>query len=442
MKAVILAGGKGTRLGLADLPKPMVPLAGKPLLEWQIRLLARYNIREIFLLTGFLAEKIEAYFGDGSAWGVRLHHVREATPLGTAGALRQLAGRLTERFLVLYGDVVMDMDFEALLDFDAQAESLGTLLVHPNDHPYDSDLVETGPGDHVTRFLSKPHPPGLRYRNLVNAAVYVLSPEVFRFIKPDVSSDFGKAVFPQLLAEGGTLRVYASPEYVKDLGTPDRLARVEADWQSGKIARLNRRNSRPAVFLDRDGVLNREVDHLRRADDLDLLPGVAGAVKRLNQSDYLSVVVTNQPGLAKGFFTETDLEEIHRELETQLGAEHAYLDAIYHCPHHPEAGFAGEVPALKITCDCRKPATGLVERAVRELNIDRSRSFFVGDSTTDLLTGRNAGLRTVLVRSGYGGRDGRFEVGTDFVADDLAGAVAYVLNGKWNGPPRGMENGE
>ncbi|MBC7893173.1 MAG: HAD-IIIA family hydrolase [Sphingobacteriaceae bacterium] len=430
MKAVILAGGKGTRLGLSDLPKPMVPLAGKPLLEWQIRLLARYDIREIFLLTGFLAEKIEAYFGNGSAWGVRLHHVREETPLGTAGALRQLADRLDERFLVLYGDVVMDLDFDVLLSFDAQADSIGTLLVHPNDHPYDSDLVETGPDDRVTRFLSKPHPTRLRYRNLVNAAVYVLSPEVFRFIEPGVSSDFGKDIFPKILAKGGTLRAYASPEYVKDLGTPDRLARVERDWQSGKIARLNRRNPRPAVFLDRDGVLNREVDHLRRADDLDLLPGVAGAVKRLNQSDYLSVVVTNQPGLAKGFFTETDLEEIHRELETQLGAERAYLDAIYHCPHHPEAGFEGEVPALKIACDCRKPGTGLVERALHELNIDRSRSFFVGDSTTDLLTGRNAGLRTVLVRTGYGGQDGRFEVEPDFVADDLAGAVDFILNGE------------
>lgn len=428
MNAVILAGGFGKRLGLADLPKPMVPVAGKPLLEHQVALLRRHGIRDVTLLTGFLSEKIEAYFGDGSAFGMRIGYVREPRPLGTAGAVKQLEGRLTDRFLVLYGDVVMDMDLGAFQAFDAQADAVATLAVHPNDHPHDSDLIEVAAdGTTVTRFLSKPHPPGLHYANLVNAAVYVLSPAVFSFIEPGAALDFGKDVFPKILDRGGLLRAYSTPEYVKDLGTPERLAKVERDWASGKIARLNRQNPRPAVFLDRDGVLNREVDHLRSADDLELLPGVAEALGKLNKSDFLALVVTNQPGLAKGFFTETDLLAIHRRLETSLGRHGVYLDRIYVCPHHPERGFAGEVPALKIACACRKPGTGLVEQAQREFNVDLRRSFFVGDSTTDLQTGRNAGLRTVLVRTGYGGQDGRYDAQPDFTAEGLPEAVDWIL---------------
>ncbi len=429
MKAVILAGGFGKRLGLENLPKPMVPVAGKPLLEHQLQLLRRYGIRDVILLTGFLAEKIEAHFGDGAAYGMALEYVREAQPLGTAGAMKQLENRLHDRFLVLYGDVVMDLDLTAFLAFDAQADSVATVVAHPNDHPHDSDLLEVTPdGITVTRFLSKPHPPGLQFTNLVNAAVYVLSPAIFPFIETGTASDFGKDVFPRVLAQQGLIRAYSTPEYVKDLGTPERLAKVERDWFSGKIARLNRQNPRPAVFLDRDGVLNHEVDHLRTPDDLALLPGVAEAIGRLNKSDFLAIVVTNQPGVAKGFFTALDLAAIHRKLETELGHQGVYLDRIYFCPHHPEKGFAGEVAALKIACSCRKPQTGLIEQARQDFNIDISRSFFVGDSTTDVQTGINAGLRTVLIRTGYGGRDGRFDARPDYTAEALPEAVAWILS--------------
>ena len=192
MQLVILSGGKGTRLGLKDIPKPMISMAGKPLLERQIELAKNYEIDEVFILSGHLAHVISDYFGDGSKWGMRIHHIVEPYPLGTAGALKLLKGQLAGRFLVFYGDVVMDFDIKAFQDFDAKREGIASILVHPNSHPYDSDLVEVGEDFVVKSFLSKPHPEDLIYRNLVNAAVYIMSPEIMDYIESDVSSDFGK----------------------------------------------------------------------------------------------------------------------------------------------------------------------------------------------------------------------------------------------------------
>ena len=142
MQTVIIAGGKGTRLGLKDIPKPMVEIDGKPLLEHQIELAKRYGAKEFFILSGHLAHVIEDYFGDGSKWNVKIHHVVEPYPLGTAGSLKLLEGKLEEKFMVFYGDVVMDFDIANFIDFDSKNDSIGTTLVHPNDHPYDSDLIE------------------------------------------------------------------------------------------------------------------------------------------------------------------------------------------------------------------------------------------------------------------------------------------------------------
>ena len=310
MQLVILAGGKGTRLGLTDIPKPMCPIAGKPLLERQIELAKTYGFDEIFILSGHLAHVISDYFGDGSRWGVKIHHIVEDKPLGTAGALKLIENKLAENFMVIYGDVVMDFDMQAMLAFANRMPAVATLLVHPNNHPYDSDLLQIDSRGRVTALLPKPHPDGLIYHNLVNAAVYVFNKKILSYIAADTAQDFGKDIFPRLLQAGETLRAYHSAEYVKDMGTKDRLPVICADVESGKVSRLNKKNARPAVFLDRDGVLNRDMDKAPRAENFELLPGVSEAVRLLNQSDYLSIVVTNQPMIAKGFVTFHDVDEV------------------------------------------------------------------------------------------------------------------------------------
>lgn len=423
MQLVIIAGGKGTRLGLKDIPKPMVKIGEKPLLEHQIELAKKYGINEVFILSGHLANVIEEYFGDGSNFGVKIHHIVEPYPLGTAGSLKLLEGQLNDRFLVFYGDVVMDFDIKSFIEFDKQYDSIGTAIIHPNDHPYDSDLLEIDNNNRVVKVLPKPHKEGEYYQNLVNAAVYIFSSKIFKYIEDGISQDFGKHILPKIVEVGETLIGYKTPEYIKDMGTADRFEAVKNDFLTGKVARLNKQNKRPCIFLDRDGVINRDMDSMPLCKDFELLDGVAEAIKAINKSDYLSVVVTNQPMIAKGFVSFEEVENTHKKMETLLGEQHAYLNGIYYCPHHPEKGFEGEVPELKIECECRKPKAGMIFKAAEELNIDLNNSWMIGDSKRDIEAGKNAGCKTISIKENFG---------ADYVAEDLQNSIHIIMKGSNN----------
>jgi mannose-1-phosphate guanylyltransferase / phosphomannomutase len=424
MKTLILAGGKGTRLGLTDVPKPMACIGEKSLLEHQLDLLRRHGLTDVYILSGYMANVIFERIKDGSAYGLRVTHVAEPCPLGTAGSVALLKHLLHERFLVLYGDIMLDMDLERLIAFDRSEDSMATLVVHPNNHPDDSDLVEIDENGTITAFYAKPRPPDGHYCNLVNAGVYILSPEVFRHIAYGRNLDFGRDILPELLGSGKALRGYRTTEYLRDMGTPERWRMAESDYLSGRIARQNRRNKRPAVFLDRDGVLLRHVDNLARVQDVELLPGVGSAVAAINASDYLAVVVTNQPMIAKGFLTREGLHSIHKKMETLLGREHAFVDAIYYCPHHPDAGFPGEVRHLKVPCACRKPNPGMLLKAAEEWNIDLARSWMIGDCDSDLIAGKRAGCTTVHLRS-----QGPASAWADYSALNLLQSIQSILDG-------------
>ena len=414
-----------------DIPKPMISLARKPILEYQIELSKRYGVKDLIILTGYKHEVIESYFKDGSKWGVNIDYSHEIIPLGTAGALKEIESNLKDDFLVFYGDVIMDVDLDSFISFHLEKKSLATIAVHPNDHPQDSDLVEVNEKGRVIAFHSKPHNQGKFYRNLVNAAFYIFSPSILKYIKKGKYSDFGRDIFPKMLDSGEYFYAYNTTEYIKDIGTKARLKAVENDVMSGKVTRLNKTNLQKAVFIDRDGVLNKEVDNLSNLRDFELLSGVVEALKKLNKSNYLSVVVTNQPVIAKGFASEEDLYKIHCYMESLLGDQHAYIDRIYYCPHHPDKGFEGERKKYKIECNCRKPKTGMIEQAKKDMNIDLEKSFIIGDRTVDIITGINAGLKTILVKTGYGGEDGKYQCEPDFIFEDLNEAVDFIVN-KYN----------
>jgi D,D-heptose 1,7-bisphosphate phosphatase len=428
MRAVILVGGKGTRLGsvTSQLPKPLVPVNGVALLDRQLDELALYGFSDVTLLASHLAERIEAHVRARADQLPRARVHREQVPLGTAGGLHEIADELTDPFLLVYGDVLFDMDLRRLLDAHRRSAGIATLVVHPNDHPYDSDLVEVDASNRVTAVHSKPHPPGRHFHNLVNAGMYVMSPRILDVIPRGVATDFGRDIFPAV-HEALPIYAYPTPEYIKDMGTPERLARVSADEASGKVARWNLAQSRPAVFLDRDGVLNASNGYIDTPDKLRLLPGVAAALHRLNDSDYLSVVVTNQPVVARNLCTLEGLDDIHKKLEWELGESHAWLDAIFACPHHPDRGFPGENVVYKIDCACRKPKTGMIDAARARFNIDMTRSFMVGDSARDILCGRAAGVTTIGVASGEGCRDVTDDSLPDFMFADLSEAVQFIL---------------
>jgi D,D-heptose 1,7-bisphosphate phosphatase len=430
--AIILAGGKGTRLAsvAGTVPKVLVPVGGRPVLAHQLDLLSAAGYTDVRIFAGHLAEQIEAFVSATQWPNLKIQIEIETTPLGSAGAVIEKLDSLPEQFTVLYGDTMLAVDLPRMALFHNEHDADVTIFVHPNDHPHDSDLVETDAEGQVTALHSYPHPAGACFRNLVSAALYGVRRESLRpWAGRSEKCDFAKNVFPALLASGGALHAYLSHEYIKDMGTPDRLKKVERDWAAGRIAVGRAATPVPVVFLDRDGTLNAENGHIRSPDQLRLLPNVPQALRLMRETGYRLVVLTNQPVIARGEATEADLAAIHRKLEWELGLESAYLDAILHCPHHPDSGFPGERSELKVICHCRKPATGLLNMASAQFPIDVTRSWMIGDTTIDMELARRAGLRSILVQTGSAGRDGKFPAATpDFSATGLMEAAEIIAN--------------
>lgn len=419
MKTVIMAGGKGTRIAsvASDIPKPMIPVAGKPVLEHEIECLRGQGFTDLIITVSHLGHIITNYFGDGSKFGVHIEYFVEETPLGNAGALLRLKEQLTEDFLLLNADAVFDIDFNRFVGFHRKHGGLATLFTHPNNHPYDSGLIVADEAGRVTRWLTKEDDRKWYYRNRVNAGLHVLSPKLLDQVFDTPKVDLDRQILKPL-AGTGEMYVYDSPEYVRDMGTPERYAAVCRDFEEGKVQARNLKNKQRAIFLDRDGTINEYVGFLRDINDFRLIEGVSDAIKRINQSGYLAIVVTNQPVIARGEVTVPQLNEIHNKMETLLGADGAYLDAIYYCPHHPHKGYEGEIPELKIDCDCRKPKAGMLRRAAQEFNIDLSQSWMIGDGENDLLCGQNGGCKTAMI-----GEDPR----ADVCGKDLKDCIQKIL---------------
>lgn len=401
-----MAGGKGTRISsvASDIPKPMIKIENMPVLEREIECLRDEGFTDLIITVSHLGHIIMNYFGDGSGvspvtgkpFGVHIEYFVEEVPLGNAGALYKLKDKLTEDFLLLNADAIFDVDFNRFVEYHKAKGGLVTLFTHPNSHPYDSGLIIADKNGAVERWLAKEDERPQWYRNRVNAGLHVISSKVLETVINTLKIDLDRQLLKPL---AGTEKMfcYDSPEYVKDMGTPERYESVCRDFAAGRVQAKNLKNKQKAVFLDRDGTINKYVGFLRNIDDFELIDGVADAIKNINASGYLAIVVTNQPVIARGEVSFEELEQIHNKMETLLGAEGAYLDAIYFCPHHPHKGYEGEILELKFDCDCRKPKPGMLVKAAEDFNIDLSQSWMVGDGENDIKAGIAAGCHTALI---------------------------------------------
>lgn len=414
-----MAGGKGRRIAsvAGNIPKPMIIIEGKPVLEHEIECLRDQGFTDIIITVSHLGNIIMDYFGDGSGispmtgkkFGVHIEYYFEKEPLGNAGALFKIKDKLNSDFLLLNADAVFDVDFNRFVSFHKKHGGLVTLFTHANSHPYDSGLIIAGKTGAVEKWLTKEDKRPEYYRNRVNAGLHVISPDILKNSTIDADKigtvgESGKTIKVDLdrqllkpLAGTGKMFCYDSPEYVKDMGTPERYYSVCADYKAKRVSSKNLRNKQKAVLLDRDGTINQYVGFLRNIDDFVLIDGVADAIRKINALGYLAIVVTNQPVVARGEVSFDELDEIHKKMETLLGKEGAYLDAIYYCPHHPHKGYKGERRELKIDCECRKPKPGMLLKAANDFNIDLSKSWMVGDNENDIKAGQNAGYNTALI---------------------------------------------
>ena len=428
MKTVIMAGGKGTRISsvASNIPKPMIKIEGKPILEYEIECLRDQGFTDIILTVSHLSHVIVDYFGDGSGvsptmgkpFGVNIEYYFEKEPLGNAGALFRIKDKLTEDFLLLNADVMFDIDFNRFVVFHKKRGGLVTVFTHPNSHPYDSGVIIADSNGAVKQWLAKEEKRPEFYKNRVNAGLHVISPKILETEIITSKVDLDRQLLKPL-AGTGKMFCYDSPEYVKDMGTPDRYYSVCEDYKAGRVKSKNLQNKQKAVFLDRDGTINKYVGFLRDIDDFELIDGVADAIKKINASGYLAIVITNQPVIARGEVTVLQLDEIHNKMETLLGQKGAYLDGLYYCPHHPHKGYGGEIPELKFDCNCRKPKPGMLLKAAKDFNIDFSKSWMVGDNENDIKAGVAAGCKTALI--------GRGTYGQDIIVQSLLQFVEEVL---------------
>lgn len=377
LQAVILGGGKGTRLGaLAAGPKPLVDIGGHPFITYLIDNLRRFGIRDIVILVGPFASEYATALGDGTTAGVHITLVPEAGAAGTAGALTCAAPQLASEFLLLNGDSYFDIN---LLDFVVRARASGApavLALAQVDNTGRYGTVALA-GETVRAFAEKSSAaPGL-----INAGIYWLKRGLLAEIgTPPVSLE--QTVMPRL-ATRGSVRGFAYQARFIDIGTPDDLVRARTFMPKWR--------KRAAAFLDRDGVLNRDTGYVYRTEDFEWLPGAREAIKNLNDAGFLVIVVTNQAGIARGLYSEEDMERLHRWINAELERDGAHIDAFYYCPHHPTEG-RGD---YRRVCDCRKPAPGLLLRAMREWPIEPATSFFIGDKEIDMQAAAAAGVRGI-----------------------------------------------
>lgn len=429
--AVIQAGGFGTRmetLTKKKIPKPMLNINGKPMIQWQIEALYEYGIEEIIIIVGYLGSQIKEYFQDGSSYGVHISYVEEEIPLGSAGALYYLKDNIkTKNFIFLFSDVMFKINWNRMIKFHEEKSALITVLSHPNSHPYDSDILLIDDESRVVGMDLKSNYRNYWYDNNVNAGIYIINTDILNEIHVIKRMDFEKDLLLPLISKR-KLYAYKSSEYAKDAGIPERFNDVCNEQSNGLWERKCYEKKQKCIFLDRDGTINKYKGLIDNETDLEMEKYAIEAIKMINHSGYLGIVVTNQPVVARGMCDIEDIINIHRKMQTLLGREGAYVDDIVFCPHHPDKGYLGENLKYKGKCKCRKPEIGLIKKMEEKYNIDLVDSWMIGDSTVDIQTGKNAGMRTILIQTGIAGRDKKYKIQPNVIKENLYEAIKYILS--------------
>lgn len=388
---MILAGGKGTRLESLNLgvPKILIDINGRKLLDIQLEELKKSNIREILFLLGNESDQILNYVRK-SEWEnfFKITVVIEKTELGTGGALVNALKKLDSKFILICGDIYFAQVIPNLLKEINEEPNI--ILTRSSDHMFDSNLLTIDIDKKVSSLFLKPHNSSNFLRNRAFTGIYILSKKTISYLSEHYRNqefDFDSSGIPLSIKHGLEFFALTSSGVIKDIGTPKRFREVLDISQSEAVGEKVK-----AIFLDRDGVINYENGYIATPSHFVVKPGVAQTIKNFKEEGYKVIVITNQPVIARGDITFEELEGIHAKLDTMLADAETYIDDYFICTHHPDKGFDGEIVDLKIDCSCRKPKPGLLFSAIQKYNIDMDKSLMIGNSESDYLASRAAGI--------------------------------------------------
>ena len=374
-QAVILAGGRGARLGslTKNRPKPMVLVNGKPFLEYLIELLKSNGIKEIILLLGYLPDKIVEYFGDGSGFGLRIKYSMGEVSDETGTRIRNARSLLADNFLLMYCDNYWPLRLDKLADLYEKMGLLALATVYNNkdgsgEYGFENNM-HIDNQNHVLVYDRTRKDPHL---NTIEIGSFILNKGVIDKM-PDNNFSFETEILP-MLVKNNELVAFRTDHPYYSITNPEFLKRTEKFLMSKKV-----------VFLDRDGVINKKMpehDYVKSWEEFEFLPGSIEAIRTLNENRYEIYVITNQPGIARNMMSREDLDFIHRNMLKELQKGGANVGGIYCCLHGWDDG-----------CECRKPSPGLLFQAAREHHIDLTEATFIGDDERDAQAASNAGCK-------------------------------------------------
>jgi len=378
MEAIVLAGGFGTRLShiVSDVPKPMAQVNNEPFLKHIFKFLRRNKINKVVLATGYKSEAIEEYF-KVNYHGIEIIYSIEDEPLGTGGAIKKAMDYCKdEDIFIINGDTYFDVNLNEMNIFHNKKNSdLTVATKQMNDFErYGNVIFDID--DKILDFQEK----SLIKNGNINGGIYLLSKKILNKMIENKFS-FEKE-FMELMVKENNFYSFKSKGYFIDIGVPEDYYKAQTDFKTFDG------NKNKAVFLDRDGTINSDNGYTHKIEDLRFIDGIQDLIKKYNSEGYKVIVITNQAGIAKGYYTINDMHKFHDYMDKQLVKCGAHIDAYYYCPHHPDIN--GE-------CNCRKPNTGMIEDAIEDFNIDVSKSVLLGDKLTDLEAGEKCGLKNFFI---------------------------------------------
>lgn len=386
MQAIILAGGFGTRLQqtVKNTPKPMAPIGNKPFLFYLLSYLKKHHFTDVVFSVYYLKEQIEQYFGNNFL-GLNIQYAIENEPLGTGGAIiNSLKYTNKDKPLaILNGDTFLEIDYQKLIKNHQDSKSNLTIALNKVDNCSRYGVVQTDKKNLITEFKEKSNN---QEQGFINSGIYIINPKIFS--NYDIKKKFSfETDFLVTFTKELKINSFKAKDYFIDIGIPE-------DYQKAQNE-IPKRTKNKALFLDRDGVINVDHGHVGKIENFDFIDGIFDLCKKAQHKGYLIIIVTNQAGIAKGYYTEDEFLELTKWMENEFKKKGVLITKTYYCPYHIDA----KIAKYKKDSEDRKPNPGMILKAIEKFNIDPKNSILIGDKESDIEAGKNAKLEHNIIFS-------------------------------------------